>query len=691
MQPQTHRRRPYGKRHLEGTSQSPSRKGPISGPRPNHTIDVPNVNDDDDLLDSSKNGKNDDSNFFLLKSNKGLGGKNSNHRKRSSFQKYHGQHNGSITGGRGYGCCCCSSDPNSWYEYTGCNFLVPALSIWWIILMVFWFPEVKDNALDYYYLQYPEQQPVSLIPGTVLPLIPNVWMYDIDPAKKGDDENTDNNDSDEESHRKRAVRNHLKQHKQPHYYMLPQDYYDQQPPSDGTTTSGDDTLITSNTALEAPKIRGVLIVLHDCHQTGLHFFQLPESRIVAAHAMQKGLAIFSPTASSASQLSVTNTNHTIRSSTQPGVKANPTRGAGGGGDQGSGNQEKNCWWAELDGDELLGPLLYEWSKELKLDSLPRMAMGITNGANLLITSSLYKTLRLQSMALYASHHPKGFDPDDLERDIVPATAFIVFPESYKATESARQHHNTLLKHAEQVQKDSGGEQITGEDKIKKKTKEEEEDQDEESGDKKESAISHFNNGISQKSYIFQVHPHAWTPSLCQGRLPEYHTRCRSFFRRIQKFQKNKLRKQEEKQMKQDPQQRAKRNRLGGGYAKMKQRTQLLSSTGEILQSSKNPQWIPVMDSVGLDDWTTHTMAFTLASGVGRTAAARRRQRTTRQKKNKSQLLQFPTTATPEGRSWLWASMLQEIEVAFGVQEMTSEYSPQVLDFLLHHSGLSKHS
>ena len=547
--------------------------------------------------------------------------------------------------------------------------------------MVFWFPEVKDNALDYYYLQYPEQQPVSPIPGTVLPLIPNVWMYDIDPdLPKGD---VENNNNDEESDRKRAVRNHLKQHKQPHYYMLPQDYYDQQPPSDGPTTTavtGGDTMM-SNTALEAPKIRGVLIVLHACHQTGLHFFQLPESRIVAAHAMQRGLAIFSPTASSASQLLVTNTNnHEISTSQQ--AKANPTRGAGGGG-QGGSNQEKSCWSAELDGDELLGPLLYEWSKELKLDSLPRMAIGITNGANLLITSSLYKTLRLQSMALYASHHPKGFDPEDLERDIVPATAFVVFPKSNKATELARQNHNTLLNHAEQIQKDSG------EGHLKKNTKEEE-DQEDESEDGEERAINHFNKHISQKSYIFQVDPHAWTPALCQGRLPEYHTRCRSFFRHIQKFQKNKLRKQEEKEMKQDPQQRAKRNRLGGGYAKMKQRTQLLTSTGEVLQTSKNPQWIPVMDSLGLDDWTTHTMAFTLASGVGRTAAARRQQRTTRQKKNKSQLLQFPTTATPEGRSWLWASMLQEIEVAFGVQEMTSEYSPQVLDFLLHHAGLSKH-
>ena len=335
----------------------------------------------------------------------------------------------------------------------------------------------------------------------------------------------------------------------------------------------------------------------------------------------------------------------------------------------------------MDGDELLGPILFAWARELKLDSLPRMAIGIINGANLLITSSLYKTLRLQSMALYASHHPKGFNREDLERDIVPATAFIVFTKSNRATELARQNHNTLLDHAEQAQQDNGD--------VEEAKQEQSSESEEESENVRDQAIARFKKNLSQKSYIFQVDAHPWTPSLCQARLPEYHTRCRSFFRRLQKFQKDKMRKQEEKQMKLNPQQRAKRNRLGGGYAAMRQRAQLLSSTGEVLQTSKSSQWIPVMDSIGLDAWTTHTMAFTLASGVGRTASARRQQRSERQKKKKSQLLQFPTTATPEGRSWLWASMLQEIEVAFGVQEMTSEYSSQVLEFLLHHAGLAK--
>ena len=538
-----------------------------------------------------------------------------------------------------------------------------------IILVVFWYPELKDNALDYYYLQYPEQQPLSPIPGTVLPLLPNVWIYDPDPfSGDGEDSDASGANHHQNSARKKEVQNHLRQHKQPHYYMFPQDYYDQQPPSDTDAAN----VTEDNTALEAPKIRGVLIVLHNCHQSGLHFFQLPESRIIAAHALQRGLAIFSPTASSASTL--------ITKASTKGGKPTAKTNMGG-------NQEKNCWSPSLDGGELLGPLLYEWAREMNLGSLPRMAMGVSNGANLLITSSLYKTLRLQSMALYASHHQKGFDPEDLERDVVPATAFIVFPRSDRATEFAIQNHNTLLKHAEQVLQ--GEESEVRKEEVKDALEKElTEDAESNPEDEKEKEAAKFREEISLKAHLFKVEPHPWTASLCQSRLPEYHTRCRSFFRHIQKFQKNKLRKQEEKQMKQDPQQRAKRQRLGGGYAKMKQKFQLLSSVGDVMQTSKNPLWIPVMQSLGLDDWTTHTMAFTLASGVGRTPTAKNKQRNSRQKKKKSQLMQFPSTATPEGRSWLWASMLQEIEVAYGAQEMTSEYSPQVLDFLIHHAGLS---
>jgi len=59
-----------------------------------------------------------------------------------------------------------------------------------------------------------------------------------------------------------------------------------------------------------------------------------------------------------------------------------------------GNEEKHCWSASLDGDELLPPLLYEWVREMGFASLPRMAIGIANGATLVMGSSLYKRLRL---------------------------------------------------------------------------------------------------------------------------------------------------------------------------------------------------------------------------------------------------------------------------------------------------------
>jgi hypothetical protein len=557
-------------------------------------------------------------------------------------------------------------NPNSCWEYTGLNFLVPALLIWFLIVLLVWWPDLKDNALDYYYLQYPEQQPLSPIPGTVLPLIPNVWFFDPDKDNKKQQQNQNGmrtGDGGASRVWKTEVKNHLKEYRQPHYYMLPQDYNEQLP-------LGHEEAQARN----ATKTRGILVYLHPCHQSGLHFFQLPESRRVAVEAMKRGLAIFCPTASSASKLLTTRGGDTgeqeIRTiSNQKGVTS-------------GGLNEKSCWSNTLDGDELLGPILYEWAREMNMLSLPRMAMAVSNGANLLMASSLYKTLRLQSMALYASHHPAGFDAKDLERDLIPATAFVVFPRNEIATEHAMRHFNILQNKQEE---DNMEMELRMEEENEEFQKQEKED--EVSGDEKAKPRARF----FRKTQLWRVEPHPWTPSLCQERLPEYHTRCRSFFRHLKTFQDSKRRKQELKQMKQDPLKRIKRLRLAtGGVQNAKQKFQLITSAGEILQSSKSTQWIPVLDMLDLDDWTTHTLAFTLAGDghhqqtkqSGSNAIAKKL------RKRKSQLQQFPTAATPEGRSWLWASMLQEIELAYGVQEMTSEFSAQILDFLMYHAGLA---
>jgi hypothetical protein len=643
------RRRPHGKRSSEnrrkrggqtGPSPVKTAMSPISAPLPAINTNLLQIVDADD-------------DKFLMKSNSG--------RHHSSFRRT--STNASVTSAGAS-----SSSHDSCWEYTGLNIVIPALSVWLCILIFFWWPELKDNALDYYYLQYPEQQPLSPIPGTVLPLIPSVWIYD--PDKK---ENTDEGSSE----RKQEVKKHLKEHQQPHYYMMPQDFFDQQPPSDllGNSTH----LLDDNTALQAPAIRGVLIFLHNCHQSGLHAFQLPESRIVAAHALQRGIAIFSPTASSASTLLTSSSAKGGQQKGKGGAAAEKDRSK----TMGNNSPEKNCWSASLDGGELLGPLLYEWAREFNVTSLPRMAIGISNGANLLISSSLYKTLRLQSMALYASHHPDGFDPSDLEKDIVPATAFIAFPKSARAFEYTLQHYNALRRHFQQLEEVN---------ELKKEEEEtEEEEEEEEETDENGDPIAKVEKPVTfPRTQLWKVAAHEWTPALCQERLPEYHTRCRSFFRHVQKYQKSRQQKEEERHQKLDPkqQERLKRQRLAG-LKNMKKSYALISSTGEVLQSSKNVQWIPFMESQGLDDWTTHMMAFSLSATVGHTSSGvvnnNRRSRVQRQK---LQLMRFPTTATPEGRSWLWASMLQEIEVAYGVQEMTSEYSSQVLDFLMYHAGLN---
>ena len=571
----------------------------------------------------------DDSDKFLLKSNNSKNGV----RRNSSFRRM------SATTG------VARSGPSFW-ELTGLNIVIPALSVWVVILMFFWWPELKDNALDYYYLQYPESQPLSPIPGTILPLIPHVWIYDPDKNEQ------------EVSSRKKTVQNHLREHRQTHYYMLPQDFYDQQPPTDFNNLTAD------NTALEAPRIRGVLIFLHNCHQSGLHFFQLPESRIVAAHALQRGLAIFSPTASSAPALITGTSNKQNKKqldSKQKQLYKDPKENSI------MNAHEKNCWSASLDGDELLGPLLYEWARELNVTSLPRMAIGVANGANLLVTSSLYKTLRIQSMVLYAPHHPDGFDANDLERDVVPPTGFVTFPRSAQASQYTLQHYQTLKDHYEHELE---------EEELKREEVEEEEEE--------EAKEDNSNKAVTfPTTQLWKAETHPWTPTLCQERLPEYHTRCRSFFRHIQKYQKLKQQRQEERlQQNPDKQKRLKRQRLGG-FKNLKKTFELLDSTGKVLQSSKSPQWIPVLESLGLDDWTTHMMAFSLSS-TAKTSVKHR----TKLQQQKAQLMQFPTMATPEGRSWLWASMLQEIEVAYGLQEMTSENGKQILDFLMYHAGLS---
>lgn len=546
-----------------------------------------------------------------------------------------------------------SGDPSSCWEFTGMNFLMPTLCIWTLILTFVWYPELKGNAMDYYCLQYPQQQPLYPIPGTILPLIPSVWVYD--PLKNT---RKSNGEIGVSARLKKEVLQRLQDQWRPHYYMLPQEFLDQQPAAFNVRSNTGD-LEGSNTALEAPPIRGVLIVLHKCDQSGLHFFQLPESRMVAAHALQRGLAIFSPSSSSASSL-LTNVNKN-NDRQSPGTVGKKPRG------------QKTCWSASLDGDELLGPLLDEWVQELEVASLPRMAIGIANGANLIIDSFLYKSLRLQAIALYGSHHPVGFDAADLERDVVPPTAFVVFPKNTKATEFALNQFNKL-------------QQLEYEDEDEGNVRKEEEKaklQKEQIGEQGTGINStEFQDNIEpqtffRKTQLYSIEPHYWTSAMCQARLPEYHTRCRSFFRHIANYQKKKQRKAEALEMNRDPQERIKRMRLGG-LNTAKQKVQLISTKGEVLQSSKSPSWNPVMESLGLDDWSTHITAFTLQSLVPNKKL---------QLEKKNQLRRFPTAATPEGRSWLWASMLQEIEVAYGMQDITSEFSPEILDFLMYHAGL----
>jgi hypothetical protein len=130
--------------------------------------------------------------------------------------------------------------------------------------------------------------------------------------------------------------------------------------------------------------KGVLLYLHSCKQSGLDFFTLPEHRIIALDAIQKGLVVFSPT---------------------------------------SRNRESGCYTSEDTKDGHLERIVETFLETYELDRLPRVGLGDSSGGAFL--SFVHRALKLESMAVYNS--PQGYDDMLSEDDEVIPTVYLTMP------------------------------------------------------------------------------------------------------------------------------------------------------------------------------------------------------------------------------------------------------------------------
>jgi hypothetical protein len=144
---------------------------------------------------------------------------------------------------------------------------------------------------------------------------------------------------------------------------------------------------------------GVLIVLHPCKRSGLDFFHLPEDRIVAKDALDKGLAVFSPT---------------------------------------SKDRKSGCFTGE--DVSLVSEIVDRWTSLHALQDVPRYGLGISSGASFLFF--VYKELELDSMAVYNT--PQGFLPDALDDHALIPTAFVTMTMDPKMSKRIRDYYKLLI-------------------------------------------------------------------------------------------------------------------------------------------------------------------------------------------------------------------------------------------------------
>jgi hypothetical protein len=150
-------------------------------------------------------------------------------------------------------------------------------------------------------------------------------------------------------------------------------------------------------------VRGVLIFFHGCNHSGQDMFELPEDRIVALAALNRGLAVLSPTSQ----------------------------------DRGSG-----CWSRREDAEIFeKNNVVGKWMASVGLPgTLPRMGMGASSGGSFLF--SVYQTLGLKSIASYVSG--KGFTESELTAGNVPATIYVHMPKDVNTADRIEANCKTLV-------------------------------------------------------------------------------------------------------------------------------------------------------------------------------------------------------------------------------------------------------
>jgi hypothetical protein len=180
------------------------------------------------------------------------------------------------------------------------------------------------------------------------------------------------------------------------YYLLPS-YIANNAQQQAKHITDNSTTRNNNFTSKSPTpIKGVLIFLHSCHQSGLDVFHLPESRIVVYNALQKGLAVLAPGASEA---------------------------------------DSKCFsYQDL---HRLPIVVEDWTKNHNLQALPRIGMGESSGASFLFF--VHKDLNLQSMAVYNT--PQTFLDD--EWDIAIPTVLLSMPLDDPVASRMMEHYHKL--------------------------------------------------------------------------------------------------------------------------------------------------------------------------------------------------------------------------------------------------------
>ena len=178
------------------------------------------------------------------------------------------------------------------------------------------------------------------------------------------------------------------------YYQLPETAI-QRNNNVGQNNKGKDNNNNNN--------KGILVFFHGCNHGGQDFFMLPEDRLVARAALDRGLAVLSIT---------------------------------------SADRRSGCWSKTRDLKDL-STVFDTWIQQVNLSpELPRIGMGASSGGAFLF--SAYKVLKFNAMASYIMW--KSFAPEDRNAAststtttaaatttiTLPATAFVYMPRDERA-------------------------------------------------------------------------------------------------------------------------------------------------------------------------------------------------------------------------------------------------------------------